>query len=256
MKIQCDLWDLFSATEKNTTALDADATFLNDKAVVLFLELKNAKLRNCSPNNCDDKGAEVTVNVRPMLIGVADLVDIVAQENGLGSGLTATDLEGSLLARLNLPDLRLPRYDVPNTSPATSNDVLAAFQAIFQTGGFAKQTGDALTAAYKAFKPLLLETYPDDPFAGFGAKFGFLDTAPATTTQVRFLQYYYDCFDDLLSAYDEFCQKGVALLCACCPDEGLFPRHLMLGVALPGSVANPGCLSASVPVIFGGGWLR
>src|SRR5262249_50095518 len=32
---------------------------------------------------------------------------------------------------------------------------------------------------------------------------------------------------------------GADLLCACCPPDGLFPRHLMLGVVDPASVAEP-----------------
>ena len=47
------------------------------------------------------------------------------------------------------------------------------------------------------------------------------------------MQYYWDLFDDLLAAYDEVRWKGVDLMCACCPPEGLFPRHLMAGVLDP-----------------------
>ena len=61
------LWELFPAGEPNTTSL-GPAGFLDDKAVVLFVELKKQGLRNCSPNNCDDKGAEVTATLRPLLI--------------------------------------------------------------------------------------------------------------------------------------------------------------------------------------------
>ena len=54
---QYPMWELFPAGEPNTTSLDTPAGFLDDKAVLLFLELKKQGLRNCSPNNCDDKGA-------------------------------------------------------------------------------------------------------------------------------------------------------------------------------------------------------
>ena len=70
--------------------------------------------------------------------------------------------------------------------------------------------------------------------------FGFLDTAPANVAQVRFLQYYFDLFEDLLRAYDEFRWKGVDLICACCPPDGLFPRHLMLGLLHPEKSGQPG----------------
>ena len=237
---QFDLWELFPAGEPDTTPFGTPADFLKDKAVLLFLELKKEGLRNCSPNNCDDKGAKITATVRRLLIWVDDLAQLIAAANKLEGKLTLADLGTTLSARLNLPDLRLPRYDVPSTGPATSRDVLAAFLAVFQTGQLAKQTGNALTAAYDAFKPLVGKVDSPNPFADFAVKFGFLDSMPKTAAQVRFLPYYYDWFDDLLKAYDEFRWKGVELLCACCPSESLFPRHLMLGALFSNAVSEPG----------------
>lgn len=226
-KIQYPLWELFPEGEPDTIKLDAVANFLDDKAVLLFGELKREGLRNCSPNNCDDKGAAVTLTAKPLLIQKGNLDKVISEARKLETGLTYSNLA----ARLNLPDLRLPRYDVPASAPATSKQILAAFQAVFQTHALADKTGKALSAAYQAFKPVLLDAYPSDPFTGFGAQFGFLDTAPVSAAQVRFLPYYYDLFDDLLQAYDEFRGKGTELMCACCSAEGLFPRHLMLGLA-------------------------
>ena len=235
-----DLWELFPDGEPETTPLATPAIFLADKAVLLFLELKKEGLRNCSLNDCDDRGSRVTITLRRLLIRIEDLKAIIAKANLLESDLSFTELESALLDRLNLPDLRLPRVDVPNTGPATSQQVLAAFHAVFQSEGLALHTGSALTAVYHAFRPLLQKRYPTNPFAGFMENFGFLDNVPANTTQVRFLQYYYDLFDDLLKGYDELRRKGVELLCVCCPPDGLFPRHLMLGVLFPEQVANPG----------------
>ncbi len=238
--LQYPLWQMFPAGEPNTTLLGKDAGFLDNKAVILFLELKKEVLRNCSASNCDDKGGEVTATIRRLLIGMDDLTKIIAQANKLGTAYTATDIESALLSRLNLPDLRLPRFNVPNTSPVTSNEVLAAFLALFHNNKLAASTGKALSSAYKAFAPMFQDVYPVDPFAGFTKKFGFLDSVPTDTGQVRFLQYYLDLFDDLIQAYEEFRWKGANLLCACCPPEDLFPRHLMLGLVYPGYLKNPG----------------
>lgn len=236
---QFNLWELFEAGAPNTTALSSPAGFLDDKAVLLFLELKKEGLRNCSPNNCDDKGSQVTATVRPLLIAKSDLDTIIAAANALGSGLTASDLDAALSARLNLPDLRLQRFDVPNSNPVTSNDVYTAFLDMVRGGGLATAMGNALSACYTAFQPLVAANYSTNPFTNFAADYGFLDTAPANAAQVAFLQYYADLFDDLLRAYDEFRWKGLELICACCPDDGLFPRHLMLGLLNPQSVAQP-----------------
>ncbi|MBD2766355.1 hypothetical protein IC235_00440 [Hymenobacter sp. BT664] len=236
---QYPLWELFPAGEPNTSPLASPGNFLADKVLLLFLELKKEDLRNCSPVNCDDKGASVTTTVRRLLVTVADLARIVAAAHQLGRNLTGADLETALLARLNLPDLRLPRYDVPNTYPVTSEEVLGGFHAAFYENRLVQHTADALTAAYQAFKPVVETLYATNPFADFVARFGFLDAAPTTTAQVRFLQYYYDFFGDLLQAYEEFRWKGAELLCACCPDESLFPRHLMVGALVPQLVPDP-----------------
>ena len=136
---------------------------------MLFLELKKQGLRNCSPNNCDDKGSQVTTTVRRLLIAKSDLDKIIAAANALGSGLTASDIDAALSARLNLPDLRLHRFDVPNSDPVTSNDIYTAFLDMVRAGGLAHALGDALSAAYTAFQPLAQASYSANPFANFVA---------------------------------------------------------------------------------------
>lgn len=227
------LWEVFPEGEPGTTALNS--AFLQDKALLLFLELKKEGLRNCNPANCDDRGAEVGVTLRRLLVskndaGMARLIDGTI---GLNDPKNAAQLEDELLAKLNLPDIRLPRYNVPAGLLTSSNAVYAGFLSVFRDNLLASKTGAALTSAYNAFKPLVEVLYPANPFAKFGSMYGFLDNAPQNTTQVRFLQYYYDLFDDLLKAYEEFRWKGAELMCACCPDERLFPRHLLLGLVYP-----------------------
>jgi hypothetical protein len=236
---QYRLWEMFPAGEPDVTPLNSPAAFLDDKAVLLFVELKKEGLRNCSPNDCNDRGAQLTVTVRRLLIDAGDLAKVVAEASALAEGQTVADLEASLLSGLNLPDLRLPRYDAPETAPVSTQQVLAAFYRVFHDTGLAKDTGTALSAAYAAFKPLLQDLSATDPFGDFNLKFGFLDDLSGDIVQIRFLQYYYDLFDDLLRAYDELRWKGVELVCACCPPERLFPRHLMLGIPRPVNIANP-----------------
>lgn len=237
---QYPLWELFPAGEPETTLLGTPANFLADKAVLLFLELREEGLRNCCPNNCDDKGSAVTATLRKLLIKKDHLTIIIKQAQSLETGLSSFELADAATAKLGLPDIRLPRYDVPESNPAATRDVLAAFHNVFKSKKLAAKTAKALAAAYKAFKPLVQDMYSQNPFDDFNQKFGFLDDMPKTKQQVLFLQYYYDFFDDLLGAYDEFRWKAVDLICACCPHEELFPRHLMLGVLFPEKVSNPG----------------
>lgn len=240
-RLPYDLQELVPKEEADETAKPLiNLADLVNKAVLLFLELKKGGLRNCSPDNCDDKGSAVTATVRRLLISKSDLDKIIANEKKLASGLSSAELADKLTEKLILKDIRLPRYDVHNTDLVATKDVLEAFHAAFQADDLSKITSDALTAAYAAFEPILLDIYPQNPFTSFSKKFGFLDTAPETKEQVLFLQYYYGFFDDLLKAYDEFRWKGLDLICACSPDERLFRRHLMLGVLVPDGKTNPG----------------
>src|SRR5687768_2632327 len=45
---QYPLWELFTPGEPNTILVGSDQDFLKDKAVLLFLELKEDALKNCS----------------------------------------------------------------------------------------------------------------------------------------------------------------------------------------------------------------
>ena len=227
---QFDLWELLpDDDEPGATSLANSGLLLDDKVVVLFVEQTKDRLRNCSPNNCNDRGAAVTSTVRRLLVDVADL-DRAAE---VANQPAPSPVEPDLTERLKLPDLRMPRVDVPNTGPVSSEGVLRAFQETFRRDGLAGRTAQALTALYEAFRPVIREPFDDNPFLGFAARFDFLDKVPTTTSQVRFMQYYWDLFDDVLTAYDEVRWTGVDLLCACCPPESLFPRHLMAGALVP-----------------------
>lgn len=241
------LLEMFPSGEPDTTLFsDEPANFLDDKVVMLFLELKKEGLRNCSPINCDDRGAEVYVTLRRLLVNRNDpkitrLIDGTATTGSViepvelndRATLSIADLEFRMFADLNLADIRLPRYSVPASALTTSNTVLGAYASLFRVNLVAKQVGEALKNAYAAFEPVLKEIYPTNPFTGFAARYGFLDSGPQNAIQVRFLQYYYDLFDDLIKAYDEFRWTGAELMCACCPSESLFPRHLLLGLLRP-----------------------
>ncbi len=245
---QIPLWELFADGEPDTTPLAGPAGFLDDKAVLLFLEQDDENLADCSPNNCDDKGSEVTVTVRRLLVSVADLALI---EAGLESGSTDA-------ARLALPDLHLRRYDVPRTNLVSTRDVLQAFRDTVRKDRLVSRLEQALLAAYSAFRPILLADHPTNPFNGFKLRFAFLESEPETTRQVMFLPYYMDLVADLIAAYDEFRCRGLALACECCPSANRFPRHVVLGPThrtgwYPSSASCCGCetLRAEVVLLFG-----
>jgi hypothetical protein len=223
-----DMWELKELSEaENTDLLTAIPDGLSDKVVLLFVELLENSNKNCDPNSCDDKGVNVQVNIRPLLVRTADAATLIK----------AAELEKSPFNYNHLVALRMPRWDVPNTNPVTSTHILNAYRKVL-TPSFVQSVETALTKAYQQFKPIIQYEQGTDPFASISENFAFLQS-PLSKENVLHIQYYYDFFSDLLQAYDEFCQAGKALMRACCPDQTLFPRHLLLGEAKPLTTDTP-----------------
>ncbi|MDN5899817.1 MAG: hypothetical protein L0H74_07080, partial [Brachybacterium sp.] len=199
---------------------------LDEMALLLLRELRTGTGCGCGPGSCSHTGTDVTATVRPLLLDLKDLDEIL--ETAATFEPTG-DLGAQPAALLDLPDLRLPRVDVPATPLVESEDVLGAFQRAFGRTGLAEATADALSSLYAALRPLLDEDHPTDPFTGFRDRFGFLDTGAGTARQLLFLPGYWDLFDDLLRQYEEIRTAADGLLARCCPPGATFPRHLMVG---------------------------
>jgi len=228
-KKRFDMWELKQLSEvTGTKALSAIPNGLNDKVVMLFVELLETNNKNCDPNSCDDKGINVQVNIKPLLVRKIDAAGLI----------TTTGVEVPSIDFNDLTPLRMPRWDVPNTLPVSSSNILNAYRKVLSTT-FIQSVETALTEAYKEFKPLIIHDYPTDPFVNLAEKFAFLQNPTLTATQVLHIQYYYDFFSDLIQAYDEFCKTCKTIHSACCPDQRLFPRHLLLGEVVPPADDTP-----------------
>ena len=159
------VWEMFEEGEPDAIPFAGDPTFLHNKVALLFLELKKESLRNCSPTNCDDRGAEVVVTVRRLLVSQSEEQRVIRLLDGTvdPTGLTLNKYEEELMRALNLPDIRLPRYSVPAGPLASSNSVLAGFFSALKTANLATRLGNALSACYHAFQPVVQDLYPTDP---------------------------------------------------------------------------------------------
>jgi hypothetical protein len=241
------LLELFPDGEPGVTVLSSQPDFLKDKSVVLFLERDTEDLSDCSPSNCDDKGLEVTVTLRCLLVDNKVVEEITKK--------LRNDVDIS--ARLDLPDLRLHRFDTPRAGqgPVTTRDVLEDFQAIVKTDRMVTKVGEALDKVYTAFQPVLQQDYPSNPFGGFKDAYRSLELDSVTPQQVTFMPYYMDFFSDLLAAYDEFRRRGLEYNCVCCPPEDWFPRHVVLGPQYrtgwyPSAAACCGCESLRSEIVM------
>jgi hypothetical protein len=225
-----------------------DATKASEMAVVLYVELLETSLKTCTPGSCDDKGKKVTVSVRKLLVPTSYLDDLHEQTaTEIGDTAAEGDFFPNLAARLDLPDIRMPRFDVPASTDAattlsSAETIIVAYKRILidPLEGSGKslftRIGEALDAARTAYSPLL-----DDPGDAFATRLsavesGFLN--PQASKAAAF-QYYYDFLNDLIHAYGEFRAKAFELATLCNPPSQLFPRHLELGELQPVSGSSP-----------------
>ncbi|KAA5548438.1 carboxypeptidase-like regulatory domain-containing protein [Adhaeribacter rhizoryzae] len=218
------LWEMLPAG--GTQALDA--TFWADKVVLIFVELKEENLKNCSPNSCDDRGVEVTVTFRYLLISLTDADNLRADL--LDNTDDATDLNQLTQAKALLKEIRLKRFDVPRQTPPllTTNDLFDAYRKIL-TKQSIETFRDELMQAYTIYKPLL-GSLPDTVLQNFGSTFTYQSDQLTLSNPLEY-QYYYDFISDLIEAYNELRTVGLYAISICCPPPGLFPRHLLLGKA-------------------------
>lgn len=217
------IWELKETSETTgTSELNTIPGGLGDKVVLIFVELLEKNNKNCDPSSCDDKGINVDVTFRPLLVNKTNADSLI---NTGGMGVSGVSFNG-------LKNLVMPRWDVVNKHPVTSDDIINAYWKIL-TPGFIQNVETVLGEAYEMFKPLVKYEYPDNPFLQLTEKFTFLANPTLTSGQTVHMQYYYDFFSDMMQAYEEFCKTGKELMGVCCPDEALFPRHLLLGEAVP-----------------------
>jgi hypothetical protein len=216
-----DLWQLKQA-DLHPGDADIPPGFLDDKIVMLFVELLEVGNKHCDPNSCDDKGKHYEVNFLPMLVLKDDALTLIGAS---GTTITMDTFTG-------LKEIKLRRFDVPNTNPVSSEDIFDAYKSILSTT-FIDDIETALGDAWTRFSAFMSPEFTSNPFTGLAGDFAFINDGSISTEQLKHIQYYYDLFSDFLLAYDEFRKTGMQVVSACCPDSGLFPRHLLLGEAVP-----------------------
>ena len=182
-----------------------------DYAVVLLLEKKTIDLKNCTTNDCDDKGEKVELNLKPLLV--------------LKSKLSSFAYFGYETKKMNLPEVPLKRFNVPFQQLITPSDILSSFLTIADNTTL-QAIQVAYSGAYDAFKIILPDN--SNPFQNLH------NVISAKINNIKnnnpvYIQYCYDFIDDLIKAYAEFHEKGMDVITECCPDEAAFRYHLMLG---------------------------
>lgn len=243
---QIPMWELLPDKSKVSPAINFASpdfsSFLEDKVVVLFMEYEDIDLENCVGQNCDDKGITRQFTIRKLLIRCEDVDKIIRMGYKIPKG---TSLDDALNVRFKvnfmampafslLPD-KLPLKDYPAYyhSYRTADQIYKRYAALFPDSAYNPLfvLGKKIVQAYGYFKPFLQFSIPAADISNLTDWF---KKQLIEYYQMGHIQYFYDYAKDLVKAYNEFVFKAFELTADCCPDKGLFPRHLVIGKVTKG----------------------
>jgi len=232
-----DLWELKRAAAGSDEVpltkafLEGDGVASRRKVVLVFVELLEEQNKNCNPESCDDKGVTVHVNLR-FLLAEKGALEAAGLKPAAGPYFANRDWA-------TLPALRMRRFDVTATPIQSAAGLLTAYRGVL-TSSFLAEVEHDLSLVWASFKDLLGgEFRATNPFATLAERFAYVHDGTIDASRLRWLQYVYDHVSDLVAAYDELRRTGMEVLGKCCPDATLFPRHLMLDVAIPADPLAP-----------------
>jgi len=213
-------YSALSSTQQSAAVTIASATnFLLDYVVVLFLEATETSLKNCNMLDCNNGGATMTFTIIPLLVAISDLPGVVTR-----SPLT---LQINNINFDFLNQVSLKRFNVPFNALNNTNDVLNAFVNLVDDTTLA-QLSNAYNTAFNNYGGLV--NVSANPFTNLLSTLQSYRNVVLTQNPV-FIEYFYDFIDDLIKAWYEFSLTASDIIGTCCPDENLFPLHLVLGSA-------------------------
>lgn len=202
-------------------------SFLNDKFVLIFIEIFDKDLKSCLGNACDDRGQDRLLTLRRLVVSETDLDKILSKSSNVG---------GQFPSALDLPEFfaQKPLF-YPNN--LESNE-FGAFVKHYQKSISSTLSEDfykALALSYTIFEPILSKGYGfSNPLenTAIQSKIATINAlAEADPSDIQGIQYLWDFAKEMLKAYGEFRAVAVELWSNCVTDSSLFPLHLMLGRA-------------------------
>jgi len=125
------------------------AQFVAGKTVMLFLETNLESLKNCDVNDCSDKGSEISLTLRRLLVTRSDADRMVDEEEAIA---------GKPVDRATHPRLGLSRLSIEKINPSGAGiDNLPELyrRTVVAAGSCLLQLLPAMRDAWEAHKPLL-----------------------------------------------------------------------------------------------------
>lgn len=242
---QIPMWELLPENSEvtPTIALTQEALNIDQKVVVLFVEYKDIDIESCVGQNCDDKGIKRTFTIRKLLLNCEDVDKIIREgyQIPFSNAMSGDDsLDGSFNLRFDQSYMVMPAFTlVPDSLPVV--DYNAYYKGLNKAANIYDRyeamcpdnltnpfyiLADKIRNAHSRYEPILNDLIKVADISNLKAKF---KNQFSLYAKQGVLQYFYDYGKDLAKAYNEFVDQAFEITAECCPDETLFPRHLVLG---------------------------
>ncbi|MBN3584698.1 hypothetical protein JYB64_20070 [Algoriphagus aestuarii] len=207
--------------------LSNPANFLNDKYVLIFIEIFDKDLKSCLGNACDDRGQDRLLTLRRLVVSGSDLDKILTKSSNVKSPFPSV---------LDLPEFAVqkPLFYPGNPESNEFGAFVKHYQKFIVTT-LSEEFFEALSLSYKIFEPILSKSYSfANPIESSGIQDKIAEImalAEENPEGIQGIQYLWDFAKELVKAYHEFRNSALDLWYNCVTDSSLFPLHLMLGRA-------------------------
>ena len=203
------------------------ANFLNDKYVLVFLEIFDKDLKSCLGNACDDRGQDRLLTLRRLVVSGADLDKILTKSSNVRAPFSNA---------LDLPEFfpQTPLF-YPENPESNEYEAFVKHYQNYISQALSKEFFEAISLSYTIFEPILSKGYnfsnPLDNATLLNKISTISSYIEGNPAEIQGIQYLWDFAKELLKAYGEFRASAVELWYNCVTDSSLFPLHLMLGRA-------------------------
>ncbi|MBC7865176.1 MAG: hypothetical protein IAF38_19535 [Bacteroidia bacterium] len=234
--------DYIAKPGETVLPISSPTGFLNDKVVMLFLEMVDDDQKSCLGKRCDDEGQERIFTLRKLLVSKLYLDNFIFPRTCSQTFLFSEkyDLPEVIISRVLFDPAQAHSSDYFKFSENYVNAIKAnkfiGPSVPTRSGGLYEKLFDALRQTYVDFRPILEPVYGNvNPFAGYplNSWSSFINGSTSSGPKYLGMQYFYDFIKDIILAYNEFRNVAFDLMSECCPSLDCFPRHLLLGEVIP-----------------------
>jgi hypothetical protein len=204
--------ELLPETSDIPTKIQLTEAFLQNKMIILLLEASLINQKNCLTTNCDDKGKRMEFKVRPLIVDIEEVENILLNH---------------ILHPIGKP-ISIGRLNVPKKNLKSGADLMTAYNDMIEES-LQKEIAAKSKYLAQCFKSLSATVKDFDALLEIA---DIMEKAVEKNSRRLHFQYVWDWLRDLAAAYNEILHY-YTLHCRtlCCANEALFPFHILLGFA-------------------------